>query len=99
VYVPGGTNSVGTLANEPDALHFLNEAFKHCKAIAADTMAKQVLEETYFYNKIVDDDSTESAIADGIVIGNSNKKFCNQFIKAIAQHRFWEREVSRKVPA
>ncbi len=36
VYVPGGTNSVGTLAADPDAIHFLNEAFRHCKAIAAD---------------------------------------------------------------
>ena len=27
VYIPGGTNSVATLAGEPDAIHFLNEAF------------------------------------------------------------------------
>jgi catalase len=30
VYVPGGNNSVATLAAEANAVHFLNEAFKHC---------------------------------------------------------------------
>ncbi len=57
VYVPGGTNSVATLAADPDAIHFLNEAFKHCKAIAADESAKQVLEATYFYKKLPTDTS------------------------------------------
>ena len=32
VYVPGGTNSVATLEAEPDAIHFLNEAFKTLQA-------------------------------------------------------------------
>ena len=35
VYVPGGKQSVETLGGEPDAFQFVNEAFKHCKAIAA----------------------------------------------------------------
>ncbi len=37
VYVPGGANSVAMVAADADAVHFLNEAFRHCKAIAADT--------------------------------------------------------------
>ena len=51
-YVPGGTNSVATLEAEPDAIHFLNEAFKHCKAIAADADAMQVIGATYFGRKL-----------------------------------------------
>ncbi len=89
VYVPGGTTSVATLAAEADAVHFLNEAFKHCKAIAADTDAQQVIDETYFAKK-TDDDK-------GVVIGG--KTMAASFIKAIAKHRFWEREQPRKVPA
>jgi catalase len=99
VYVPGGINSTGTLAKTPNAIHFLNEAFKHCKAIAADSMAMQVLKETYFYKKLPPDNSTETVLEEGIIIGKSSKKFAGQFIKAIAQHRFWEREAARKVPA
>jgi catalase len=99
VYVPGGTNSVATLEADADAVHFLNEAFKHCKAIAADQQALQVLEATYFIKKLPADYSNESILNEGIVIGGDPGKLAKQFILAIAQHRFWEREKPRKVPA
>lgn len=35
VYVPGGEKSVSTLMEEGDAIHFLNEGFKHGKPLAA----------------------------------------------------------------
>jgi len=99
VYVPGGTNSVATLEANADAVHFLNEAFKHCKAIAADSHALQVLEATYFSKKLPTDYSDESVLREGIVIGSDADKIVKQFISAIAQHRFWEREKPRKIPA
>jgi catalase len=89
VYVPGGEASVNAVAAEPNAIHFLNEAFKHCKAIAADQGAKGVLEGTYF----------GSAKIEGLVIGGDAKKLAAEFIVAIAKHRVWEREPARKVPA
>ena len=99
VYVPGGTNSVGTLEGEADAVHFLNEAFKHCKAIAADLYAMHVLEATYFYKKLPEDDSDETVLREGIVIAGDANKLAQKFIKAIKMHRFWEREKPRKIPA
>jgi len=99
VYVPAGTNSVATVEAEADAVHFLNEAFKHCKAIAADAGAMQVIEATYFARKIPADFSDESVLLDGIVISDDPAKLAKQFITAIAQHRFWEREKPRKIPA
>ncbi|TCC88028.1 catalase [Pedobacter frigiditerrae] len=90
VYVPGGKKSVATIATEPDAIHFLNEAFKHCKAIAIDADAQAVVDATYF---------AAAAKEDGIIIEGDVKKLGDQFIKAIAQHRFWDREKARKVPA
>ncbi|MEO5674486.1 MAG: catalase [Chitinophagales bacterium] len=99
VYLPGGTNSSATLAAEPDAVHFLNEAFKHCKAIAADAGAIQVLQSTYFGRKLPDDASDETVMMEGIVISKDVKKLSKQFIQAIAMHRFWDREKSRKIPA
>ncbi|TKC06229.1 catalase HPII [Pedobacter frigoris] len=88
VYVPGGDKSVAAIAAEANAVHFLNEAFKHCKAIAADQDAKAVLDATYF----------GSAKQPGLVIGDA-KKLIDEFIVAIAQHRVWEREKPRQVPA
>ncbi len=98
VYVPGGTNSVATLEADPDAIHFLNEAFKHCKAIAVDSQAVQVLKATYFGRKIPEDNSRNSALTEGIIIGSTDD-ISGSFVNAIAQHRFWDREKARKVPA
>ena len=99
VYVPGGTNSVATLEADPDALHFLNEAFKHCKAIAADADALQVIKATYFAKKLPPDFSADSVLTEGVVMSDNAGKLSKLFIQAIAQHRFWEREKPRKVPA
>ncbi len=35
VYIPGGTKSVTALIDEPDACEFVNQAYKHCKAICS----------------------------------------------------------------
>jgi catalase len=94
VYVPGGTNSVATLAGEPDAVHFLNQAFKHCKAIAAQADARQVLEVTYFGKKL-----SPKIQEEGLLVNKDVKTLAKDFIAAIAKHRFWEREKPRKVPA
>ncbi|MEO8472143.1 MAG: catalase [Chryseolinea sp.] len=99
VYVPGGTNSVATIAAEANAIHFLNEAFKHCKAIASDETARQVLDATYFRKKLPNDGSEASALREGVVITGDLTKLSDIFIKAISQHRFWDRERPRQVPA
>ncbi len=99
VYVPGGTNSVATLEADPDAVHFLNEAFKHCKAIAADTDALQVLDATYFRKRLPADNSDESVKTEGIVVGNNATEVARQLVLAMCQHRFWTREKARKIPA
>ncbi|NIJ54498.1 catalase [Dyadobacter arcticus] len=99
VYVPGGTNSVATVEADADAVHFLNEAFKHCKAVAADASAMQVVEATYFSKKIPAEFSDETVVREGIVIGEDAGVLVDKFILAISQHRFWEREKPRKIPA
>jgi catalase len=99
VYVPGGINSVATLEGEANAVHFLNEAFKHCKPIAAHEEARQVLDATYFASKIPKDTSQDIGLDAGLIIHSDLKKLATQFIKAIAMHRFWDREMGRKVPA
>lgn len=86
VYIPSGAKSAAALINEPDAIHFVNEAFKHCKAVAANGNGVELLNQSHAANK------TKDA---GLIIDKPAKDFIN----AIAQHRFWEREQERKVPA
>ena len=51
VYVPGGEDSIAALEMQPDAQHFVMEAWKHCKAIGGSSegarfVAKSVLPAT-----------------------------------------------------
>ncbi|MBP6731823.1 MAG: catalase [Chitinophagales bacterium] len=91
VYVPDGPKSIAALKEEPDAIHFINEAYKHCKAIAGDGAGAELIKSTAAGSKIKEGDANTM----GVVL-NRNPK---DFIAAIAQHRFWERENSGKVPA
>jgi catalase len=86
VYVPGGAKSAQALIAEPDAIHFVNEAYRHCKAIAATDEGADLLKASYI---------GADAKAAGVLVDQS----AEAFIKAIANHRFWEREKARKVPA
>ncbi len=85
LYTPDG-DSVGRLAENPDYLQFVNEAYRHCKALAFAKGA-EVLAEKSFIKK------------DRGVIFESTDKLTKDFITAMKGHRIWEREKSRKVPA
>jgi catalase len=99
VYVPGGVDSIAALEGEPDAIHFLNEAYKHCKAIAADADTLPLLKATYFGKNIAKGNKKPNAQMNGVIISEDATSLSKDFISAIAQHRFWEREKARKVPA
>lgn len=91
VYVPGGTNSAASLEAEANAVHFLNEAFKHCKAIAADAGAIQVLEAGYFFKKLPAEYSKETVLREGVIVSDDVDSLADLFTQMIAMHRFWER--------
>jgi len=98
VYIPAGAKSIETLKESADAIHFINEAYRHCKAIAADGEALELLNETYVGKKLKE--GKPDALA-GIITGEPSGTggFTKDFIQAIAHHRFWEREKKDKVPA
>ncbi|HZG74914.1 MAG TPA: hypothetical protein VEZ72_03565 [Paenibacillus sp.] len=43
VYIPGGRQSVDALMAQGDALHFVNEAFKHAKIVGASNEGVDLL--------------------------------------------------------
>lgn len=99
VYVPAGTNSIAALAAEGDAVHFLNEAYRHCKAVACDEDGIELLRHTYFAHVLPAGDAKNAVADPGVIIGNKLADLAKRFIGAVAMHRFWEREKPRKVPA
>ncbi len=87
IYIPGGEKSIKALLETAKYTKFVNEAFKHCKAIAVDDEGKEFLNTTFVANH--KDDKA-------ILI---NEK-AEAFKKAIQQHRNWDRrEIAEQVPA
>jgi len=104
VYVPGGDMSVAALLHEADAIHFVREAYKHCKAIAATGAGVELLRAAHLGAESLDSINTNGrqVIADeGVVIGQETRtdNVAAAFITAIAQHRHWGREMKSPVPA
>jgi catalase len=96
VYVPGGEASVTSLKAEPEAANFLREAYKHCKPIAASDAGVELLENAGLAKGPTRSESAKETLTDklpGILSrAGRDRKFAADFIEAIAQHRFWERE-------
>jgi len=95
VYIPGGKESIAALTNEADAIYFINQAYKHCKAIAVDGEAEALIAKTsigFLLNE-------KKELPGFVYTSKGSDSLASLFIKAIAQHRFWERETMSKVPA
>jgi catalase len=104
VYVPGGVRSVETLKGEAKALHFIHEAYKHCKTIATTGAGVELLRASYLGTGIILDPSAggkQTGIGEGVIIGSDAEvgDVAAEFIHAIAQHRHWSREIAEQVPA
>jgi catalase len=104
VYVPGGEKSVDTLKGEANALHFIHEAYKHCKAIAATGAGIELLRASYLGAEEIFEPNAAGhhmAMNEGIIISRDGQAgdVAAEFIKAIAQHRHWSREMKDRVPA
>jgi catalase len=91
VYVPGGENSIEKLKEIPDALRFIDEAYKHGKAIAASGQGVELVKETQTGELVTDDDATEQ----GVLFADNAGDLVADFIEAIAHHRFHNRQVDK----
>lgn len=104
VYVLGGDLCAATLKGEADAVHFVNEAYKHCKAIAATGAGIALLNASYMGEKklvSVDPTGKKVIVKDGVIVGGDDQvdQVAAEFIRAIAQHRAWDRAMQDNVPA
>ncbi|MEU6857524.1 catalase [Glycomyces sp. NPDC046736] len=85
VAVPAGTDSVEALSRDGGAVHFVAEAFKHGKAIAAFGTGTELLETARIDPAA---SGVITAAADG---GDVPDAFLDDFAEAIAAHRAWDR--------
>ncbi|MGH7783370.1 MAG: DJ-1/PfpI family protein [Candidatus Binatia bacterium] len=92
IYVPDGEQSVDTLKYNGNALHFVNETYKHRKAIAASGAGAELLRVSCLA-------SDGNWSAEGVIIGDEAGSIADGFIEAIAAHRHWGCARKNQVPA
>ena len=80
LYVVGGTAENQAKFNS-NIEYFINESFKHYKPIGFASTGVPFFE------------LSNAKVGPGIVFATDNPDFDNDFVKAIAQQRFWDREI------
>lgn len=89
VYVPGGAKSIEALRKLGDARRFVDEAFKHGKAIGAVGEGVELVMAAELGQLV----GQQGAPDLGVLLGKgSDKGIAKQFVDAVAQHRFRNRE-------
>ena len=101
VLVPGGAQSAVALAAIGDAVHFVLEAYKHCKTICALNEGVQLLASLGLGTA---KNAEQVALpAAGVLVADARKvpegQISLEFITALAQHRHWDRANVDAVPA
>ena len=92
VFVPGGAASVTALRKAGDPIHFVLEAFKHCKTIGGGAEGGDFVRDMVAMFGAAPDDT-------GIIVGPSNTQLADDFATAMAQHRHWDRATKDLAPA
>ena len=87
VYTPSG-DSIDVLKENADYFEFINEAYRHCKALAFDKDADKLLKDK---KSFVEKDK-------GVIVAEKDN-WTDDFVNVMKQHRVWEREEARKVPS
>lgn len=101
--IPGGKESVAALKTQDDAIHFINEMFKHLKAIGATGDGCELLAASDIASvKIGDATSDSDVVADRGVVTIRNcgaiDEVFDAFSSALAMYRHWDRDQRNLVP-
>jgi len=101
VLIPGGSESAATLGAMGEAVHFVLEAYKHCKTICALNDGAQLLSTLGF--SLGKDPEAVSEPTPGVIIADARKvtdgQVSQDLLAAIAQHRHWDRLNVDAIPA
>jgi catalase len=105
IFIPGGKETASALKTQGDVIHFLNEAYKHCKPIGVTGDAIELFALTSLVTgvHVAADNATEAFEEHGIVTARNESQlsdFAGKFKNAMIKHRHWEREkIAAAVPA
>jgi catalase len=96
VLVPAGGAAAQALLKDGDAVHFVLEAYKHCKPLCLIGESLEILRRA----GVAQEDGPPAA---GVIVGTNEPtarlQMAQDFIAAIARHRHWNRAQVEQVPA
>ena len=97
LFIPGGKDLSTALSRNPKALHFIQETFRHNKPMAFAGESLDLAALTHLKDMLdLKEISKQSNFSQqGFIFKGANgdlKKFADEFIKALAQHRHWDRK-------
>ncbi|MDB5914502.1 MAG: katE, partial [Ramlibacter sp.] len=96
VLVPGGAASAQLMMKNGDAVHFLLEAFKHCKPLCLIGESAEILRRA---GLLPEEGPTPAGVLIGTNEPTARLQLAQDFIAAIARHRHWMRAHIEQVPA
>jgi catalase len=94
VIVPCGPESIDQLAQDGEAVHYVAEAYKHLKPVAAFGSGLDLLRRAGITNRLADGTSVE--IDDGVVTTTAAAadlpgEFADSVLASLSEHRAWTR--------
>ena len=96
VLVPAGAAAAEALRRGGEAVHFLLEAYKHCKPLCLIGESVEIL-------RAMGLAPPDAPAPDGVVLGTNEptlrQQMAQDFIAALARHRHWGRALLERVPA
>ncbi len=102
IFIPGGKH-VEALIKQGDVLHFINEAYKHCKPLGFTGEAIRLLQESNVETGPVNFAESDFHVNLGVVINRDSSgsaDFFDAFKQSIVEHRHWGRQANKEsVPA
>lgn len=91
LYIPGGSDSVAALQQDPDALTFLQQSYEHGKSVAATGEGVDLLREV---GLVLPSSLADESLNKGIVTDQPDRTLdavAGDFIVAIIKDRHWRR--------
>lgn len=100
VVVPGGAESVRALTGDGYAVHFVREAYKHLKVVAAFGDGCEMLRTAGVVEQVAEgsDVTAQRGVVTTAATGEVSGEFVDAVADAMARHRVWDRETDA-VPA
>lgn len=101
VFLPSADKAGAALTGQGDATHFIRQAFRHWKPIAASSAGVGFLESTMIRGiQLAGDGAAPTDDRDVVTSRSSDHAvLARRFLAAVAMHRFWDGPMKDSVPA